>query len=72
MYRSGSYVHVVLQFKKMPRALSTGEQSSNIFLVQEVEKYPCLYNYKIKDYTRRDITDAAWEKIATAVHDTGK
>jgi len=56
----------------MPRALSTGEQSSNIVLVQEVEKYPCLYNYKIKDYTRRDITDAAWEKIATAVHDTGK
>uniref|UniRef100_A0A2A4IX37 MADF domain-containing protein n=1 Tax=Heliothis virescens TaxID=7102 RepID=A0A2A4IX37_HELVI len=38
-------------------------QARNIKLVQEIKKYPFLYNYKDVDYLRRDLTDAAWNEI---------
>ncbi|XP_050306021.1 uncharacterized protein LOC126743101 [Anthonomus grandis grandis] len=40
------------------------KMSNEINLVQEIEKYECLYNYKIAEYSRKDITDKAWERVA--------
>lgn len=48
------------------------EQSLNIKFVQEVEKFPCLYNYKLSQYSRKDITEAAWNKIGKEMNMTGK
>lgn len=56
----------------MPRSLSKNEQNLNITFVQEIEKYPCLYNYRLEVYSKRDIVDAAWEKVGKTVGDTGK
>lgn len=42
-----------------------------ISLVEVVEKYPCLYNYKIPEYARKDITEKAWSKVAEEVKETG-
>lgn len=42
-----------------------------ISLVEAVEKYPCLYNYKIPEYARKDITEKAWSKVAEEVKETG-
>ncbi|XP_063629194.1 uncharacterized protein LOC134800639 [Cydia splendana] len=39
------------------------EQTLNIKFVQEVEKYPCLYNYTLGDYSRKDATEKAWSEV---------
>ncbi|KAF5269544.1 hypothetical protein FQR65_LT17964 [Abscondita terminalis] len=46
------------------------EQSLNVKFVQEVEKFPCLYNYKLPQYSRKDITEAAWNKIGKEMNMT--
>ncbi|XP_066995202.2 uncharacterized protein [Anabrus simplex] len=43
------------------------EQVFNIKLVGEIEKYPVLYNYTLKDYSRKDITEKAWNEVAEQV-----
>lgn len=48
------------------------EQSLNVKFVQEVEKFPCLYNYKLTQYSRKDITEAAWNKIGKEMNMSGK
>lgn len=40
------------------------ENIFNIRLLKEIEKYPCLYNYNLTEYTSREITDKAWSDIA--------
>ncbi|KAF0704931.1 Uncharacterized protein FWK35_00031298 [Aphis craccivora] len=37
---------------------------------EAVEQYPCLYNFKIPEYARRDITEKAWSKVAEEVKET--
>jgi len=49
----------------------TKEENLTIKLVEAVEQYPCLYNYKIPEYARRDITEKAWSKVAEEVKETG-
>lgn len=44
----------------------------NIRLAGEVKKYPCIYDFKLSDYSRRDVTESAWENVATALNDEGK
>ncbi|XP_050346560.1 uncharacterized protein LOC126770966 [Nymphalis io] len=39
------------------------EQLTNLKLVAEVEKYPCLYNSDLPSYSRKDIIEDAWSKI---------
>ncbi|XP_045773870.1 uncharacterized protein LOC123873191 [Maniola jurtina] len=46
----------------------TSEQSFNFNLVQEIEKYPCLYNYKLSAYSYKDVTDKAWSDVGKAVN----
>ena len=47
----------------------TSEQDFCIKLVQAVEKYPCLYNYKLSDYSRKDVVDKAWVEVGKEVNE---
>ncbi|XP_031327884.1 uncharacterized protein LOC116171864 isoform X2 [Photinus pyralis] len=42
----------------------------NLKLVEAVENFPCLYNYKLAEYARKDITEKAWTEVAKEVNDT--
>lgn len=46
--------------------------SSEIRLVQEVEKYECLYNNTLPEYNRKDLADEAWTNVSAALNLTGK
>lgn len=48
-----------------------GEEAANILFVSEVEKYPCLYNYNLPEYSRRDVTEKAWAAVAEQQNSTG-
>lgn len=48
------------------------EDIFSIKLVQEVEKYPVLYNYKLNDYNNREVVYLAWESIGRKMNDTGE
>ncbi|CAG4959019.1 unnamed protein product [Colias eurytheme] len=37
---------------------------SAVNFVHIIEQYPCLYNNKLPEYSRKDITDRAWSEIA--------
>jgi hypothetical protein len=43
----------------------------NIMFVKTVEKYPCLYNYTLAEYSRRDLTERAWINVAKEMNYTG-
>ncbi|KAL3273910.1 hypothetical protein HHI36_015337 [Cryptolaemus montrouzieri] len=46
-----------------------GEHSFfNIKFVSEVEKYPCLYNYTMKEYSKKNITEKAWSEVGKAMN----
>ncbi|XP_072947640.1 uncharacterized protein [Epargyreus clarus] len=47
------------------------EQMFNIAFVQEVERHPCLYNSKLQEYTRKDVTEKAWDKVGEKFNITG-
>jgi len=47
------------------------DPSTNILFVQTVQKYPCLYNYKMSEYSRRDLTEDAWMNVAQEMNFTG-
>lgn len=51
--------------------VKTKEENLTIKLVETVEQYPCLYNFKIPEYARRDITEKARLKVAEEVKETG-
>ena len=40
----------------------------NITFVGEVEKHEVLYNYKLPGYSRKDITEKAWQEVAAKVN----
>ncbi|KAJ0175126.1 hypothetical protein K1T71_009267 [Dendrolimus kikuchii] len=37
----------------------------NMLLVNTIEKFPCLYNTNFNDYSKKDITDKAWNEISS-------
>lgn len=47
------------------------DQELNLKLVGEVEKHEVLYNYKLPGYSRKDITDKAWQEVAAEMNMTG-
>lgn len=53
-------------------AQQKNELEFNGKLVDAVEKYTCLYNYKLPEYSRKDVTEKAWAAVAKEVNDTGK
>uniref|UniRef100_A0A034VTT5 Transcription factor Adf-1 n=1 Tax=Bactrocera dorsalis TaxID=27457 RepID=A0A034VTT5_BACDO len=42
----------------------------NMRLVETVEKYPCLYNNTLKEYSNRNCTEAAWVEVAEELSST--
>nr|XP_021186856.2 uncharacterized protein LOC110373816 isoform X1 [Helicoverpa armigera] len=38
---------------------------TNMLLIKTIEKFPCLYNYNLPEYLKRDITDSAWQEVAS-------
>ncbi|CAG9561002.1 unnamed protein product [Danaus chrysippus] len=40
------------------------DMSSEIRLVQEIEKYECLYNSSLPEYNRKDLTEEAWAQVS--------
>lgn len=62
--KNSSYSGLMAPFKDSP--------VHNVKFVQEVEKYPCLYNFKLPEYSKKSVTEAAWESIAKETRDTGK
>ncbi|XP_059061561.1 uncharacterized protein LOC131854461 [Achroia grisella] len=36
----------------------------NLVLVKSIEKFPCLYNYNLSDYSKKELTDRAWNEVA--------
>ncbi|CAK1586399.1 unnamed protein product [Parnassius mnemosyne] len=38
--------------------------TAEITLVQEIQKYPCLYNNNLPEYNRKDLTEEAWAEVA--------
>lgn len=45
---------------------------SAVNFVHIIEQYPCLYNNKLPEYSRKDITDRAWSEIAQKTNASGK
>ncbi|CAG9560999.1 unnamed protein product [Danaus chrysippus] len=43
------------------------DRSSEIRLVQEIEKFEYLYNNFLPEYNRKDLTDEAWAQISSSV-----
>jgi hypothetical protein len=39
------------------------DPDTNIKFVQTVQMYPCLYDYRTKDYSNRNEQDKAWGEI---------
>ncbi|KAJ8714571.1 hypothetical protein PYW07_002796 [Mythimna separata] len=37
----------------------------NMQLVKAIEKFPCLYNYNLPEYLKKDISDKAWHDVAS-------
>lgn len=52
--------------------MPSNEEVINIKLVEQLEKFPILYHYKLDRYSKRDSVEAAWENIANAMNDTDK
>lgn len=48
-----------------------GDQELNLKLVNEVEKHEELYNYKLPAYSRKDLTEKAWQDVASQVNMPG-
>ncbi|CAH1119129.1 unnamed protein product [Phaedon cochleariae] len=44
------------------------ERDINLKIIVEVEKYECLYNSHLSDYTKKDVTERAWRKIAKKIN----
>ena len=41
-------------------------------LIEEVRKYPCLWNKSKEEYRNQNIRDNAWERISGELKKTGK
>lgn len=47
------------------------DQELNLKFVKEVEKHEELYNYKLPAYSRKDLTEKAWQDVAAQVNMPG-
>lgn len=46
-------------------------EQDNIRFVQEVEKHPCIYDYSLSEYARKDLTGNAWSEVGKKVNLSG-
>lgn len=47
------------------------DQELNLKFVKEVEKHEELYNYRLPAYSRKDLTEKAWQDVAAQVNMPG-
>lgn len=47
------------------------EKDIQVVLVQEIEKHPALYNFKLAEYSKKDITEKAWSEISSKISLSG-
>jgi hypothetical protein len=40
------------------------DQELNMKLVGAVENHEVLYNYKLPEYSRKDVTEKAWKEVS--------
>lgn len=52
--------------------MNTSEDYYNMRLVNEVKRYPLLYNFHVAEYGKRDACEEAWENIAKVMNETGE
>lgn len=48
------------------------EDRENVIFVQIVAKYPPLYDYTLPDYSKRQVTEKAWNLVAKEANISGK
>jgi hypothetical protein len=48
------------------------EEHKNIKFVRIIEQHPCLYDFSIPDYSKRDISEKAWSRVADEAKLSGK
>jgi hypothetical protein len=48
------------------------EEHKNIKFVQIIEQHPCLYDYSVPDYSKRDVSERAWSRVADEAKLSGK
>lgn len=53
----------------LPTAMS---EALNLKFVSEVEKWPVLYNYNLKGYSKKDVTEKAWNDVAEEMQLSGE
>ncbi|XP_050563747.1 transcription factor Adf-1-like [Spodoptera frugiperda] len=39
--------------------------NKTVQLVKAIEKFPCLYNYNMPEYLKKDFSDRAWQEVAS-------
>ena len=44
----------------------------NINFVKVIEKHPCIWNYSLTEYSKRNLTEKAWANVSNEVKDSGK
>ncbi|KAG8238879.1 hypothetical protein J437_LFUL018440, partial [Ladona fulva] len=47
-----------------PKDLNFAGRAEATNLGQRIEKYPCLYNHTLPEYSRKEVTEKAWSKVA--------
>lgn len=44
----------------------------NINFVKAIEQRPCIWNYSLTEYSKRNLTEKAWVDVAKEINDSGK
>lgn len=51
---------------------NTEDPLFTINFIKAIENRPCIYNYGLSEYSKRNKTEKAWKEVAEEVKDTGK
>ncbi|XP_072397090.1 uncharacterized protein [Diabrotica undecimpunctata] len=51
-------------------AVAFDDSFFNINFVRVIESRPCIWNYNLQEYSKRNVTEKAWVEIAKEVNDT--
>ncbi|KAG0710528.1 hypothetical protein GWK47_022617 [Chionoecetes opilio] len=53
-----------------PAIVAPEDAAKNLRFIREIEQYPCLYNFSLPEYTKRQTTTSAWQSVAEVMQDT--
>ncbi|XP_028155719.1 uncharacterized protein LOC114349516 [Diabrotica virgifera virgifera] len=51
-------------------AVAWDDSLFNIKFVRVVERHPCIWNFNLQEYSKRDTTEKAWAEIAEEINET--